>query len=277
MKQRALLAIAIATLGLDAGRTSYLVAQDRAGAATVDLTQVHMEIEAVNLLTTLDLTVKQLDALAALAKDTIGKPRARQPVKVSAAYRETLLALHAALKKGDDDQIDDLQEKLDDLAIKEEVAFDDDVELTDGSRDKAGEFLRRLRVTQLTALISTVDIDDPLELLEDALEDAQDLKGQEWKDARAEAADNVAVLLAGVNKTQYDVVKQKVINLLDKAHKQKKGFAKQLKAFKSEAHEIADAVGSFDVVKNKLTWTLAELLANPALPAAIVMRKESLK
>lgn len=280
MRQQLLAAIMLLITGVGGERLALLADGGAAGGQdkpAVDLNQIHMEIEAVHVLTTLDLTVKQLDALAVLAKDTAGKPRARQPVKASAAYRDTLIALHAALKKGDDDKIDDLQDKLDELAVKEDVTFDDDIELTDAARVKAGEFLGRLRVTQLTALISTVDIDDPLELLEEALEDSQDLKGQDWKDLRAETADSVALLLAGVNKVRGEEIKHKVVALLDRAHKAKKGFAKQLKTFKSEAQELIGTTSSFDIVRNKLTWTLAELLSNPSLAAAILMRKEGLK
>src|ERR1043165_9973058 len=111
-----------------------------------DLNLIHLEVDALQVLDTLELTPKQLESLASLAKETSEKPRARQQPKVSAEYRKTLLALHAALKKNAAEQAEELQDKLNELAEKEDVEFDDEVETTEAARSKATDFLRSLRV-----------------------------------------------------------------------------------------------------------------------------------
>jgi hypothetical protein len=145
MKTRLSLIVALLAAGLMAGPAESQTA-GAGGKGKMDVTIVYMEVELLQHLADLELTPAQLDFLAAIAKDTADKPRDRKAPKTSAEFRKTLTALHAALKVNDTDQVDDLHDKLDELMEKEEIVFDDEVNLTDAARKKSVEFLRQLRV-----------------------------------------------------------------------------------------------------------------------------------
>src|SRR5438477_6769474 len=124
-------------------RTLYLTAAvclllpATAAAQGDDLTALGLEVSALQTLQDLDLEADQLKALKGLAKGAAAPKPATKAVKASEAFAKTLKDLRAALIKGDDDKISELQAKLDDLREKENIDLGDRLPLTDSARKRA--------------------------------------------------------------------------------------------------------------------------------------------
>jgi hypothetical protein len=240
----------------------------------IDVTMLYLEIDALQQLADLELTPAQLDYLAGIAKETAEKPRQRKTPKASAEYRATLSKLHAALKVNDTDLADDLRDKLDDLADKEDNDHDDEVILTDAARTKSVEFMRRLQVSQVAAYLSTLDVVDPIETFEDALQDSREMKESDWTDARDEAAKAIGRIFGGTNAAMSQDYQKKIAGLLDKAHKLKAAeYTAQRDKLLAEVYEIAGKLTPMEMIRHQVTIRLATLLANPRLYAAVELRK----
>jgi hypothetical protein len=261
------------TFAILAGQADSL-GQGKPAVGNIDVTNLYLEIEALQQLADLGLTPAQLNYLAGIAKETAEKPRQRTTPKASAEYRDTLSKLHAALKVNDTDLADDLRDKLDDLGDKEDIVHDDEVILTDAARTKSVEFLRGLRVSQVTAYLSTLDVVDPIENFEDALQDSREMKGSDWTDARDEAAKVIGRVYGGTDAAKSQDYRKKIAGVLDKAHKLKAAeYTAQRDKLLAEVHEIAGTLTPMEMIRHQVTIRLATLLANPRLYAAVELRK----
>ena len=245
-----------------------------------DLNALSLEVAALQLVHQMALTPDQMEAFAKLAKDAAPRDTTRKPAKVSDKYRKTLQQYHDALVKGDDDRIDDLGEELEDLRDSEDPALDDQVETTDEARKLAPQALKLLGARQTANYLALYgdDLPDPVEDLLGALEKSHDPAEKDWKELRDDTAAEVGWLVAGFDKDAAGKVSDKAGALLDRARDLKdEEFKTQRPQLEKEARELAGDVSPTRVLRHILERDLAELLANPQLPAALDARLEQVK
>jgi hypothetical protein len=236
---------------------------------------VYLEVQALLTLHYLKLTPEQMQALRKVARKTAGPARPRDKATVSDEYREVLTDLRNALVDANDDQrIEELEDKLDELDGREKPGLDD-VEVTAAARKRVPEVLRQLKLAQLVAYLAYVDeeVIDPLDRLLDALGSVRGLKPAEWKEKRDEVAEEVAWLVAGVDAEGADRVTDQVVALLSKARDLGDAEFKARRAdLEKEARKIRGDMPPGRVLQHVVERALAEMLSNPRLGAALEAR-----
>ncbi len=234
--------------------------------------ELMQDITILQTLYALRLSPEQRKALHTLARQTAARPRPPQEVKVSAELQRTLVQLREALVKEDEDQVEKLGEKLDKLRKAEKVTFDDEVELTEAARRRASEALKLLTGRQVAAYLGATadDIQDPVALVIDALAKVRSMSDDDWKELRDDVADRVALLVAGLDDERADEVSERVAAILIEAHNlSDEQFKTRRPGLEKEARKVRGDLGPTDVLRNILERTLAEVLSNPRLPAAL--------
>jgi hypothetical protein len=235
-----------------------------------DLTALSLEVVALQTLQDLDLEPDQLKAVAKLAKGAAGEKPAAQTVKASAELGKALKDLRAALVKGDDEKISDLQAKLDDLREKENVELPEKVAASPTARKRASQFMKLLTVRQLGGLIGGLELVGPRDRLIQALEDVRGLPADQFKEVRDEAAAEVGWLAAGFDAKKAEDISKKASALLDEAYRLKDpDFNKQQPALEKKARSLIGTVDNMRVLTHILEHHLAEVLSNPALEKAL--------
>jgi hypothetical protein len=227
----------------------------------------------------LKTTPAQLKTLADLAATTASRPGPRKVIKLSEKYHKTLQAVRSALIEGDEEEIDKQFAALEELRESEEPEFDD-VEITAEARKAAPGLLRKFSARQLVAYLSASgdDFPDPTEQLKKGLEQSRELKDREWRDYRDNLAYQVGWLCSGVNEAGETRVRDQVLALLNKASSlDARAFKEQREQLETSAQEIVGKLSSTDVIRNYLERTVAELLSNPRLPAALEARQKKVK
>lgn len=240
---------------------------------------LNLEVAALQVLHSFQFTAEQKKRLQKLAPET-AEPQdaARAVAKISAEYRKTLERLRDALLKGDDDeQILNLEQKLDELREKEQPHLDDTIEITDEARKRAPGVLRQLYARQVAGYLVTLgeDIPDPLEILLDALDAARGLKKEEeWKTLRDDVQDQVGRLAAGLDSDKAVGIGNEAVQFLIRVRsiKDEKEFKTSRTALEKEARKIVGDVGPMDVLRNLTENALAELLSNPRLAKVLAAR-----
>ncbi len=242
-----------------------------------DLNALSMEVAAMEKLDALAITPRQLEMLAYWAPKTAERSRRRQPAKASPKFHKAIRDLHDALAlKKDEDIIADREFEVAELRESEKPVLDDDFETTEAARNTAPDFYRLFKVSQLAALLGSLDRADPQDLVRHALRRSRQLKGREWHDARAEAVEEIAPLLAGLDQARTEALGRQIAQLLDQAHAMTKDeFEKHEPRLRQEARKIAGAVGPTQVLENRALLELARLLSNPGLAAAVEMRQKA--
>lgn len=269
-------ALAAALCAAFVGMSSRALAAD----SGTSLTNMSLEVKALELLNTLDLTPEQLKAVEKLAAGAADK-RDRQAGTGPAALRTALAAFGEAVARGaDDDQLEDLQDDVDEQLEAKDVKLDDTVTLTAESRTHAPDVVKLLTTTQVAAYISESadDISDPTKDLLDALEESHTADKDRFTALRDQTADDVALALAGLDSEKDDKIAEQVTALLDKAHALSTSEFKEKHAdLQKEAKALVGDVDPLQVARHFLQRDIAELLANPCLPAAIAKRLKAAK
>ena len=243
--------------------------------APTDLNDLSMEVGALQVLYLLQLTPAQLEDLAKRVRSTAQTPEPRTEPKVSARMRQTLLDLRRALLDGDAEKIDQLNVELDKLFDKEQPEFEDGIEITDAARDQAPEVLRRLSARQAASFLAGYadGFPDPRERLAEAIAEVRKRPDKEWQPLRDDVADEVSWLVAGLDVEAEAGVRDRVTALLDRAHRLKdEAFKAKRAELDREVDRIVGKLGPTDVHRHFLERTLAELLSNPRLAAALEAR-----
>jgi hypothetical protein len=246
-------------------------AVDAFKAAVPTANDLSLEIQAMRSIASFKLNPDQENALRKLAKET-SEPARERKAKVSKEYLDLLFEIRNALAAGDNDRVDELQEKLDELSEAEKPELDQGYETTEAARQHAPEVFKLLKAPQVAFYLAqiTEDVEDPLDKLLDALDRVRGLKLSEWKEQRDELAQGISVLLTGVDTKENERCQDKIIALLSKARGMKdEEFKKQRPELEKAARELAGVVGSTDVLRHKVEVALAELLSNPRLAAAL--------
>ena len=238
--------------------------------------ELKLEVQALQALYRFQMTPAQMRFIATLARRTAPAQQPRKPGEVSDAYRQLLLDLHAALLDvNDEENIDNLEDKLDRLTEDEKPTLDDDIPLSLEARKRAPEVLRRLKPSQLARYLGYVedDIADPRDRLRDGLEQVRAAAADEWEAKRDEIADEVGWLAAGVDAEKSGRVTEQAAALLSKARGlSAEEHKKQRPELEREADRIAGDVGPTTVLEHTIEHALAELLSNPRLASALTAR-----
>ena len=263
---------ALAALGLPQGSS----ADERAKAGPASLNELSMEVAALETLRQFDFTPQQMGRLRKLVKETAQEAGTRPAAQASDRFRTTLAELRDALVKGDDDErINKLQDRREELLEKEDPDLDDGVEVTDAARRRAPEVLRQLTAGQVAGYLAGYGdtIPDPREQLLDALDKVRGLGAKEWKEARDQVSETVARLTAGLDVEKAERLSDQVVQLLIQARGMKEEeFKKQRPEMEKTANHIVGDMGPFDVLRHVVEQALAELLSNARLPAALDAR-----
>jgi hypothetical protein len=239
-----------------------------------DLNHLNLEVMALEMLYQFRLTPAQLEHLARLVPATaLGLPPPRE-VAVSPEFARALGEMHAALIDNDDDRIAEASARLDKLRDKETPDFDD-VEISEGARKRTPEFFRTLRAPQVASYLTDYadEFPDPLEKVQGAFDDVRKIPGREWEEERDEVAGQVGWLVAGLDSKAEEKVTRQVTELLNRVHGLKDDEYKAQRAeLEKEAQAIVGEVGPTDVIRHFVERSLAELLSNPRIGAAVEAR-----
>jgi hypothetical protein len=242
----------------------------------IDLNDLSLEINALQTLNTLNLTDDQLLQLQSWAPQTVQKGQKREAAKASKEYRDKLVQLRAALLDASDaDKIDQLYEEVDELRDAEKPTVDDGVELSASARKKAPAVLKLLKVQQLTAYLAALndDLGDPLDRLLNALPSIRSIKGDEWKQRRAEIVDEIVRQAAGVDSAKAEKLDDQITALLSQAHSMTDAeFKAKQPGLEKTARELLGDIGPLDLVRLAVERGLAELLSNPRLTVVLNAR-----
>ncbi len=240
------------------------------------LAELSMEMQALRTLYNLRLTTGQMKALAKVANETAEPDRKRNPGEASDEYRKALTALRDALADGsDDDKIGELEDAFADLEEKESPTLGDTVEITAAARKHAPEAFKKMRPSQLASYLGFLadDLVDPHDELIATMKEVRDVKNEDWKDKRDDLADELAWLLGGVDEKKAKRFNEAVVLLVNKAKGLSDEEYKEKQAdLEKEAEKLTGEVGPERVLRNRVEHTLAELLSNPRLGAALEAR-----
>jgi hypothetical protein len=235
------------------------------------LSNLSLEVSAMQTIQRFQLTTKQLETLRKLASETMPKNATREDGKGSAKLRKTLTDLRAALLKDDDDSIDSLSEQLETLLADDETDLDDTIDLTTAARRRASEFLLTLSPRQVAGFLAAVpDVPDPLERLLEALDVVGSLKDDQWKDLTDDIAEDLGWQLGGVDLDRGRKVSESIRQYLTMVRSlNEKDFKKQRADLEKSARQFVTQAPPTIVLHNMAEYDLAELLSNPRLSAAI--------
>jgi hypothetical protein len=285
MRPRVLLVfgLVIALLALQAPQNNVLLAQKKAPKKKgpkidpdITLSQLSLEVSALQGLYRFQMTQPQMEALTKLAAET-AKADKRGPGKGSDKLRKRLLDLREALVDGDEERIGDLEEKLADLLDEEEPDLDDRVTISPQALRPARDFLKTIRPPQIVSYLSdsAEDIRDPLATLIDVLDVAPVAKEAEWNDLASEMAEELKWQLGGMDPEKNKTIGAKVEGYLKRIRglTEKEIDAKRTELEKA-AEDIVAETPSAIILQNYVEHALAELLCNPRLPAALEARME---
>lgn len=245
-------------------------AQKKAAAPQDDARLLSLEVVALQTLHRLDLTTPQLENLLRLSKGAASTPAANGAQKVTPAFVKTLKALRNALAADDDDSIDSLKDKLQEIMEKDKIVLDDRVPVSDAARRGAPLLVRMLTPAQALAYVQVLDEEDvdPLDMLEAALERGKNADAAAWKVLRDNAAAEAAWLFAGSDEAKSRPVAKLLAALLDqqRSAQKAKNAAPDLE---KQLQQLTAQVDPLQMVRHAMERELAELLSNPTLPAAI--------
>jgi hypothetical protein len=244
-----------------------------------DLNPLNMEVSALETLGQLKLTRSQLERLAKLAPATAHEAPPSRPTKVSAEYQKTLKDLRAALIDEDEERIAYLTSTLDELREKEEPDFDE-VEITEAARRHTAEVLRSLNARQVVGFLADFaeEFPDPYEKLTDAFEDVRKLPDEDWEELRDEVAGQVGWLVAGLDGAAEGQVRERVKELLNRVRRLKgEEYTAKRAELETLAKSIIGKVGPTEVIRHFTERSLAELLSNPRLSAALEARLKKME
>jgi hypothetical protein len=249
--------------------------EETAKSTDLSLGELALEMQALRMIRTLNLSPDQIKQLQKLVPETAMPSRERKG-KASPEFRKVLLNLRDALAFDDEDSIDSLGEQLDQLNESEKPEIDDGVEVTEAARKAVPSVVKHLKVTQFVAYVTLVadQVVDPADELKERLDKVRLLSLAEWKEQRDEIADGVAKLLAGVDAKRAEKTHDQVIAILCQARTlSEEDYKKKQPNLEKEIDDLVEETGPSEIVKNIVQLALADLLSNPRLAAALDAHK----
>ncbi|HEV3263630.1 MAG TPA: hypothetical protein VG013_42740 [Gemmataceae bacterium] len=276
-RMRWLLALTVSAAFL--GLLSPVTAGETRKPAAESLNDLNLEVEALQTLHALQATRPQMQKLRSLARQTADKPPVREAAKASEKFRKSLAELRDALAANrDDERINKLTDKLDQLRNADKPELDDDIDITEEAREQAPKLLRMLTAGQVAGYLGSYadTIGDPLGRIQEALEKVRGLKDKEWKETRDQVCEDVGELVAGLDGDKATEVSDRVRQLLIMARGLRdEEFKKERPGLERMARRIVGDLGPTDVLRHVMERHLAELLSNPRLSAALEARLKS--
>lgn len=233
---------------------------------------LELQVAALTALQELDLTADQLKQLEKIAEEIEpGKAPAAPPM--SNDYRSAMSALRDALVADDDEKISDAQDKVDGIRDKEKLDPDHDVDPSESARKQSAAAIGILSSSQLAGFIAihSEDVPDPVETLVDAVVQSHD-KPDEYAAIKAEAVDQVSLLLAGFDKAAQQPIAQRAAEWIEQAHKAASSAEPDRTELESSARQIVGSPDPFLVLHHWMEREIAGLLANPELREALAER-----
>jgi hypothetical protein len=245
------------------------------GAAQSELNDLSLEVTALQMLHQFQFTPAQLERIRACAKECAETGRQREAGQASKEFRDKLRELHKALLFSNDaDLIDQLSDELDDLRNEEKPGLEDDVKITKESRKHAPTILRLLKANQYAAYSALlVDLIDPMDLLTESIDKVREIDRAEWRAQRKKIAAEIGRLVGGVDAAKEEEMKKAVSALLTRARKlSPREFEQQRADLDKTVREIIGPISPADILRNEIEYSIAELLSNVRLTAALAAR-----
>ncbi len=241
-------------------------AKKEAKPHTTDANLLSMELKALRILRDLEATPHQLNEIARAAKTTAGSVGKREPAKASEAYVDVLQQMRRAILANDEDGMEKLRTRIDEIEGKEPPDLDDEVEITDGAEIEAVRLLNIFSPRQVVAYAQGLEDDfpDPVQLMVDGLEEGRSLKNDEWQNARNKVAEEVGWLVCGFEGEKASKMADQVSAWLDQKHTGEARPGNRV----AEIRKIIGKPGPVVLLKNVMEHTLAELLSNPQVEQA---------
>jgi O6-methylguanine-DNA--protein-cysteine methyltransferase len=243
--------------------------------ARLTLSQLSLEVAAHQTLRNLSVTEAQLKTLRQLAMQTVPRAELRREGKGTDKFRQALAELHRALTSGAEEKIDELADKLEEIRDQEKPELDDEISMTEEARRRAPEAVRLLGAGQVADYLAVLagEIDDPRDHLIDAISKVRGLSPEKWKELQSEIAGTVGRLSAGLDAKKAERIGNEAVQLLNAVRSLGDAeFKTQKTELEKRAQKIVGDIGPFDVLRNVMEVTLAELLSNPRLPQVIDAR-----
>jgi hypothetical protein len=235
------------------------------------LSNLVLEVAALETLDKLDLSTAQLKSLQQLARGAAGRED-RAAGQGPDALRVALLTMREALLRGLDEQVEGLQDRVADMLDAAGVEVDDSIELTATARKQSPAALKLLKAGQVAAYISEYadDVADPLEELLDAMTESRAADQADFDVLRDQVADDVALATAGLDIEKDRQTSDAVTAWLNKVRALSgPEFEEQRAALEQEARSLVGQVDPLQVIRHYLERDLAELLSNPRLNAVL--------
>jgi len=235
-----------------------------------DAVKLELEVDALATLNDLQLSWAQVAALRVLASDTAAKVD-QSPAPADADYQAALREARLAILSRNDDRIDQAQDKLATLGQKRDADSEPDIDNTDAAKAKAPGFLKSLAASQVAHYLAqnAEDVEDPGEILVDALHQCRNLSDADFEVLRDDTADEIGLLASGVNPAKPPLVIQKAARFLTRC----RGLsAQEYQAQKATLEDEARKMVEIDPITCLRHWMegeLADLLSNPQLQTAL--------
>jgi hypothetical protein len=239
-----------------------------------DINNIHLEVTALETMNHFKLTRHQLEQLRKLATSMTRKAAPARALEVGDEFHKTLAELRDALIGDNEARVAALTAALDELREKENPEFPD-IEITAEARKRTPEVLQGLGARQVMGYLSdfSEEFPDPRDKLDEGFDAIRPLNGKEWEELRDETAGQVAWLIAGLDAVAESRVRQRVVALLNRVHPMKdEEFSAKQEELSKQVDEIVGKVGPIDVIRHFTERSVAELLSNPRLKAAVEAR-----
>ena len=239
-----------------------------------DVNNIHLEVAALESINHFKLTRSQLEQLRKLAASMARKAAPVRALEVGGEFYKALAELRDALIDDNEARVAALTVALDEVREKENPEFAD-IEITAEARKRTPEVLHGLGARQVMGYLSdfSEEFPDPRDKIDETFDEIRTLKGKEWEELRDETAGQVAWLIAGLDAAAESRVRQRVVALLNRVHPMKdEEFSAKQEELSKQVEEIVGKVGPIEVIHHFTERSVAELLSNPRLKAAVEAR-----
>lgn len=246
--------------------------------ADKEVVDLRFEVDAIEFLLILDLEKNQKEILKKLVVEKIDFEILDIP-KYTEEYLKKLRNVRNALLEDNEELADNLRLELDDIVEKNMIEVDYVYEVNESSRRNAKDFLKLLRIDQLSSLISfnSDEFQPPLRALMDAVRELPDLAKDEKQDSYDEILEAVVISLAGVDIEKETKIRKEVELFLDdvlklpplKEDAKVKEKQAQNRPFVERAKNIVGGIGVMEILQNNVEYLLAKQLSNPQFANAL--------
>src|SRR5207248_496138 len=147
------------------------------------------------------------------SETTVNKDQSRKEAKASKEYRDKIAELRKALQAAaDSDQISKLKDELNELQENEKPTLDDRVEISSAAKNRVTEAYRLLKAGQIASYLGQIAerIEDPVDRILDALDEARAMKDAEWKEQRKDLAEDICLVVAGLENAKANPMAEQI-------------------------------------------------------------------